>query len=190
LLAKAGALNWTGEKHDRRTALWRAERAGQSVGPLFENIPDEFEIDTASPLLSMTLDERLVADFFATGFTIGPHPMAYHRTAMNEAGVVRAADLSDVPDGTFVRIAGAVIARQRPGTASGFIFISGEDESGISNAIIHPKVYEQNRMTVTRGKFLLVEGLLQNQDGVISVKASAVRVLELGPMNMRSHDFH
>jgi error-prone DNA polymerase len=190
LLAKAGAFNWTGDKHDRRTALWRAERAGQSVGPLFENIPDEFEIDTASPLLSMTLDERLVADFFATGFTIGPHPMAYHRSAMNEAGVVRAADLKGVPDGTFVRIAGAVIARQRPGTASGFIFISGEDESGISNAIIHPKVYEQNKMTVTRGKFLLVEGLLQNQDGVISVKASAVRVLELGPIDMRSHDFH
>jgi error-prone DNA polymerase len=190
LLAKAGAFNWTGEKHDRRTALWRAERAGQSVGPLFENIPDEFEIDAAAPLVSLTIDERLVADFFTTGFTIGPHPMAYHRAAMNEAGVVRAADLKRVPDGTFVRIAGAVIARQRPGTASGFIFISGEDESGISNAIIHPKVYEQNRMTVTRGKFLLVEGLLQNQDGVISVKASAVRVLELGPMDIRSHDFH
>jgi error-prone DNA polymerase len=190
LLAKAGAFNWTGEKHDRRTALWRAERAGQSAGPLFENVADEFEIDVSSPLLSMTLDERLVADFFATGFTIGPHPMAYHRAAMNEAGVTKAADLKNVPDGTFVRISGAVIARQRPGTASGFIFISGEDESGISNAIIHPKVYEQNKMTVTHGKFLLIEGLLQNQDGVISVKASDVRVLELGPIDMQSHDFH
>jgi error-prone DNA polymerase len=130
----------------------RAERAGQSVGPLFENIPDKFEIDAGAPLVSLTIDERLVGDFVATGFTIGPHPMAYHRTAMNEAGVVRAADLKSVPDGTFVRMAGAVIARQRPGTASGFIFISGEDESGISNVIIHPKVYEQNRMTVTRGK--------------------------------------
>ncbi len=190
LLAKAGVLNWTGGKHDRRTALWRAERAGQSVGPLLENIPDEFEIDIASPLLSMTLDERLVADFFATGFTIGPHPMSYHRTAMNEAGVVRAADLKDVSDGTFVRIAGAVIARQRPGTASGFIFISAEDESGISNAVIHPKVYEQNRMTVTRGKFLVVEGILQNQDGVVSVRASSVRIMEIFGMDIRSHDFY
>lgn len=189
-LANAGALNWIGEKHDRRTALWRAERAGQSVGPLFEHIPDQFEIDASSPLLSMTMDERLVADFFLTGFTVGPHPMQYHRAMMNEAGVVRAADLKDVPDGTFVRIAGAVIARQRPGTASGFIFISSEDESGISNAIIHPQVYEEHRIAVTRGRFLLVEGILQNQDGVISVKASAVRVLELGPIDMRSHDFH
>ena len=190
LLAKAAAFNWTGRKHDRRTALWRAERAGQSVGPLFENIPDEYEINDSSPLLSMTIDERLVADFFITGFTIGPHPMAYHRTRMNESGVLSAADLRAIPNGTFVRVAGAVIARQRPGTASGFIFLSNEDETGISNAIIHPKLYEQNRVAVTRGKFLMVEGILQNQDGVISVKASAVRVLQLSDVDMRSHDFH
>jgi error-prone DNA polymerase len=109
---------------------------------------------------------------------------------MDKAGVIRAADLKDIPDGTFVRIAGAVIARQRPGTASGFIFISDEDETGISNAIIRPKVYERNQMAVTGGKFLIFEGLLQNQDGVVSVKASAVRVLDLGPIDMRSHDFH
>jgi error-prone DNA polymerase len=189
-LAKAGAFNWTGTKHDRRTALWRAERAGQSAGPLFENIPDEYEIDASSPLLSMTIDERLVADFFITGFTIGPHPMAYHRAEMNASGVVRAADLKTIPDGTYVRIAGAVIARQRPGTAKGFIFLSNEDESGLSNAIIRPDLYERNRVAVTRGKFLLVEGILQNQDGVVSVKASAVRVLKFGEIDVRSHDFH
>ena len=190
LLAKAGAFNWTGKTHDRRAALWRAERAGQSAGPLFENVPDEYEISDSSPLLSMTIEERLVADFFITGFTIGPHPMAYHRTEMNESGVLSAADLKSIPDGTFVRVAGAVIARQRPGTASGFIFLSNEDETGISNAIIQPKLYEQNRVAVTRGKFLMVEGVLQNQDGVISVKASAVRVLQLSDVDMRSHDFH
>jgi error-prone DNA polymerase len=91
--------------------------------------------------------------------------------------VLRAADLAVVPDGTHVRIAGAVIARRRPGTASGFIFLSNEDETGISNAIIHPRIYEKNRIAVTRGNFLLIEGTLQNQDGVVSVKASAVRVL-------------
>jgi error-prone DNA polymerase len=190
LLANAGAFNWTGGKHDRRTALWRAERAGQSAGPLFENIPDEYEISDSSPLLSMTIDERLLADFFITGFTIGPHPMAYHRAQINKSGVLSAADLKAIPDGTFVRVAGAVIARQRPGTASGFVFLSNEDETGISNAIIHPKLYEQNRVAVTRGKFLMVEGILQNQDGVISVKASAVHVLQLSDVDMRSHDFH
>ena len=190
LLAEAGACNWTGDKHDRRTALWRAERAGQNAGPLFENVPDTSEMGAASPLPSMTVEERLVADFALTGFTNGPHPMAYRRASMNDAGVLRAADLDEIADGTYVRIAGAVIARQRPGTASGFIFISLEDETGISNAIIHPKVYERNMMAVTGGRFLLVEGVLQNQDDVVSVKASSVRVLDLGPMDMRSHDFH
>jgi error-prone DNA polymerase len=138
----------------------------------------------------MRIDKRLVADFFITGFTIGPHPMAYRRAEMNKAGVLRAADLKGIPDGTFVRIAGAVIARQRPGTASGFIFLSNEDETGISNAIIHPNLYEPNRLAVTRGKFLLVEGILQNQDGVISVKASSVRILKSSEIDMRSHDCH
>jgi error-prone DNA polymerase len=158
LLAKAGAFNWIGEKHHRRTALWNAERAGQCVGPLFENVPDELELQATAPLRQMTTDERLVADFESTGITLGPHPMAYHRTEMDAAGVLPAASLRRVPDGTYARIAGAVIARQRPGTAEGFIFLSLEDETGISNAIINPQLYERNRVTVTRGKFLRVDG--------------------------------
>ncbi len=190
LLAKTGALNWTGEKHHRRTALWRAERAGRSVGPLFANIPDEHERENSAPLLRMTTEERLVADFGSTGLTMGPHLMAYHRADMNSAGVIPAADLRAMPDGIYTRIAGVVIARQRPGTASGFIFLSLEDETGISNAIINPHLYERNRVAVTRGKILRVEGTLQNQDGVISVKASVVRVLTLSEVDVRSHDFH
>ena len=172
------------------TALWRAERAGQDVGPLFADIPDKFEIDLTAPLVSMTINDRMVADFFITGFTLGLHPMALQRTELDNLGVMRAADLKGVPDGTFVRIAGAVIARQRPGTASGFIFLSNEDETGISNAIIHPKLYEQNRATVTRKRFLIIEGVLQNQDGVVNVRASAVRVVDAGNIDMVSHDFH
>jgi error-prone DNA polymerase len=190
LLAKAGAFNWTGEKHHRRTALWNAERAGQSAGPLFEHVLDEHELQIAAPLRPMTTEERLVADFVSTGVTLGPHPMAYHRAAMNAAGVLPAASLRGVPDGTYARIAGAVIARQRPGTAEGFIFLSLEDETGISNAIINPQLYERNRITVTRGKFLRVDGTLQNQDGVINVRASAVHVLAISDVDMRSHDFH
>jgi error-prone DNA polymerase len=189
-LAKTGALNWTGEKHHRRTALWRAERAGQSVGPLFESISDEHETDTSTPLLPMTTEERLIADFNSTGLTMGPHPMAYHRAEMNSSGVTPAANLQGMRDGVYASIAGAVIARQRPGTAGGFIFLSLEDETGISNTIIHPELYERNRLAVTRGKFLLVEGTLLNQDGIVSVKASCVRVLKLSEVNVRSHDFH
>jgi error-prone DNA polymerase len=138
----------------------------------------------------MAVKERMVADFFITGFTIGPHPMALQRAELDQLGVMRAADLKGVPDGTMVRIAGAVIARQRPGTASGFIFLSNEDESGISNAIIDPQLYEHNRATVTRTKFVVVEGVLQNQDGVINVRASSIRAVDAGDVDVVSHDFH
>jgi error-prone DNA polymerase len=121
---------------------------------------------------------------------MGQHPTAYHRVEMNDAGVIPAAALRARPDGIYTRIAGAVIARQRPGTASGFIFLSLEDETGISNAIIHPDLYERNRVAVTLSKFLMVEGILQNQDGVISVKASSVHVLKLSDIEICSHDFH
>ncbi len=190
LLAKAGALNWTGEKHHRRTALWRAERAGQPVGPLFENVPDVHEADISAPLAAMSTEERLVADFQGTGLTVGPHPMSYHRADLNSMRIIRAADLHRMPDGIHARIAGCVIARQRPGTASGFVFLSLEDESGISNVIIHPDLYERNRVVVTTGKILLVEGTLQNQNGVVSVKASAIRHLVVSAVDVRSHDFH
>jgi error-prone DNA polymerase len=175
---------------ERGTALWHAERAGQSASPLFESVSDHHEQQRAAPLRQMTTEERLVADFVSTGLTLGPHPMAYHRQEMNRLGVIPASHLKSIPDGIYASIAGLVIARQRPGTAEGFIFLSLEDETGISNAIINPQLYERNRITVTRGKFLHVEGVLQNQDGVINVRASAVRVLNLSEVDVRSHDFH
>lgn len=190
LLAKAGALNWTGEKHHRRAALWHAERAGQSAGPLFENVPDRYELEPFVPLLPMTNEERLVADFDSTGLSLGPHQMAYQRHAMNRLGVLPAANLKSKENGVYTSIAGAVIRRQRPGSAEGFIFLSMEDETGISSAIINPQLYERNRIAVTRGKFLQIDGTLQNQDGVINIRASAVRVLNITDVDRRSRDFH
>ena len=138
----------------------------------------------------MTSEERLVADFQGTGMTVGPHPMAYYRSVLDAMGVCRAIDLARIPNGAWVRIAGAVIARQRPGTAKGFVFLSLEDETGISNAIITPDVFGENRFTVVSGRFLLVEGRLQNIDHVISVKAARVNILPVSEAAVASHDFH
>ena len=95
-----------------------------------------------------------------------------------------------IPDGRFTRIAGCVIARQRPGTAKGFLFLSLEDETGIANAIVTPDIYERNRIVLTSGKFLMIEGPLQNQDNVISVKARRVHSLSVTAAETESHDFH
>ena len=180
----------------RRDALWQVERAARYAGPLLENIPEK---DSASPLAQMTDEERLVADFQGTGLTVGPHPMAYRRPHLRRARVLSAQELAQVPHGRYVRTAGCVIARQRPGTAKGFVFLSLEDETGISNAIISPDILDQNRLLILAEKFLLLEGELQNQEGVISVRVERVRsmreaypidAVDVTDADVRSHDFH
>jgi error-prone DNA polymerase len=171
----------------RRDALWSAAAAANPSGPLLEQIP---EADGKSPLQIMNNEERLVADFRGTGMTVGPHPMSYHRARMEKLGVRRAIELSQLPSGRKVRIAGGVIARQRPGTAKGFVFLSLEDETGVSNAIVTPDLFQQNRLLLSTEQFLLIEGILQNQDGVISVKAARVLPLKITHAQTVSHDFH
>jgi error-prone DNA polymerase len=105
-------------------------------------------------------------------------------------GILTAVELKSRKDGEYVRAAGCVIARQRPGTAKGFIFLSMEDETGIANVIVTPDLYERERLIVTRSKFLAVEGKLQNQDGVVHVKATHLRELSGRALELRSHDFH
>jgi len=191
MLARVGALNSLGEGTHRRDALWQVEYTGRAAGPLLRDLPEPDEVTPSeSPLAQMTIEERLAADFQGTGVTVGPHPMAYQRSRLSEMGIIRARDLKNFPHGRKTQIAGCVIARQRPGTAKGFVFLSLEDETGISNAIVTPAVYEQYRRIVTYGKFLVIEGKLQNQENVISVKADCVRLLEIGAIDVRSHDFH
>jgi len=141
----------------RRDALWQIEKAVRRSGPLLEEFP---EPDASSPLQQMTYEERLVADFHGTGLTVGPHPMAYRRAEMQALGVHPASSLKSIPSGRQLRIGGCVIARQRPGTAKGFVFLSLEDETGIANAIVHPDLLQKNRILLISGRFLMVEGIL------------------------------
>ena len=192
----------------RRDALWQVERVARPPGPLLEDasLEDADEIAAAadaatepmhaaatsgeSPLSPMTDSERLIADFRGTGMTVGPHPMAYCRAEMNQLGVRRACELEHLHNGAHVRVAGAIICRQRPGTAKGFVFLSIEDETGIANAIITPDLFAKNRVMVVNNPFLLVEGKLQHQDNVISVKVETVEPLRLPSAAAASHDFH
>jgi error-prone DNA polymerase len=171
----------------RRNALWQVERAVRASGPLLEVQP---EPDSPSPLQPMNHEERLVADFRGTGLTVGPHPMAYRREWLNAMGIRRASDLRDMPNGKRLRIGGCVITRQRPGTAKGFVFVSLEDETGVANAIITPDLFHQNRLLLTSERFLAIEGILQNQDNVISVRAERVQPLFVTKAETVSHDFH
>jgi error-prone DNA polymerase len=187
-LAETGALNPLGEKVHRRDALWQIERAARQAGPLLSGL-DRDEEET-SPLQPMSPEERIVADYAGTGVTVGRHPMAHCRLQLRQENVFRAGDLKLLRHGVKARIAGQVIARQRPGTAHGFIFLSLEDETGIANAIIDPDLYEANRNLITYAKFLLIEGTLQNVDRVIHVRARHIEELNVSSAPMKSHNFH
>ncbi len=188
-LASVGALNALGAVEHRRDALWQVEQAGRPVGPLLRSATP-IQPAASSPLLKMSDDERLTADYSGTGMTTGPHPMTWQRAPLRLQGFLSATELDHCASNRLVRIAGCVIARQRPGTAKGFVFLSLEDETGIANVIIAPDVFEQNRLVVTRARFLDIQGRLQNQDGVIHVKAQRITPLEISNADIRSHDFH
>jgi error-prone DNA polymerase len=184
-LAAIGALRELGGT--RRTDLWAAAVA--SPGPLFAAGHAPPAATPAGPLREMTADERLAADFAGTGVTLGPHPMALRRPALARAGVVRAADLRGRPDGIRVCVAGSVIVRQRPGTAKGFVFLSLEDETGITNVIVTPGLFARQRLVLVTAPMLLVEGILQSQDGVVSVRAHRVTPIPSRGDAIPSHDF-
>jgi len=184
-LADIGALN--AFTNERRSALWQVERVVRPAGELFEARAEE--ACGASPLMPMTAGERLQADYAGMGLTIGPHPMALRRDEMALRGVLRACDLPQARDGRRVRVAGMVITRQRPGTAKGFVFLTLEDETGISNVIIRPDLFDRARMVVLRQPFLLVEGVLQHQDGVLSIRAERLQGIE-GAASVDAHDFY
>ena len=186
-LAAAGALNPLQNIH-RRDALWESERVTRFAGPLLDQ-PATGNRQPATVLQPMSTQERLIADFRGTGLTVGRHPMAHRRQELDGLGVRRAIDLKSIPDGRFVRVAGCVIVRQRPGTAKGFVFLSLEDETGIANIIVEPELFARERQALVGESFLLVEGALQNQDRVVSVKAHHVSPLPVGAAPA-SHDFH
>jgi error-prone DNA polymerase len=183
-LAAIGALAPLGGT--RRTNLWAA--AVSDFGPLF-GAEAATPVPSPSPLREMTASERLVADYAGTGVTLGPHPMALRRAALAARGVRRALDLAAGRDGDRVRVAGSVIVRQRPGTAKGFVFLSLEDETGIANVIVTPGRFARQRWTLVAEPFLLVEGILQMQDGVVSVRALGVEPLPRLSHVVPSHDF-
>jgi hypothetical protein len=211
-LADIGALNSFG--YDRRSALWQAERAVRPAGELF---PPSLEWDDTElrrdrlesladpeplapdpqppapdpcPLRPMTESERLVADYAGTGLTVGRHPMALRRDELAMRGVLRAIDLRTERNGRRVRVAGMVITRQRPGTAKGFVFLTLEDETGIANIIVRPDLFARDRLVVVEERFLLVDGVLQHQDGVVSVRAEAVQGMTNAAIEFDAHDFY
>jgi len=127
----------------------------------------------------MTAAERTLADYQTTGLTIGPQLMHYLRAELDAQGIVRACNLAAQRNGRWVKTAGLVIVRQRPGTAKGFCFLTLEDETGIGNAVVTPDLFQRHRAVIHTATLLLVEGPLQRVDGVTHVRARRFTALAL-----------
>ncbi len=187
-LSEAGALASLGLT--RRAALWQAALAVRPKGALFDDRDGGAGAEsTASPLPEMSPYEETVADFTGTGLTVGAHPLAYARPALARQGVVTAAEVPHLPAGARTRIAGAVIVRQRPGTANGTLFVTLEDETGMVQAIVKRALLVAHRATIVGHPGLVIEGVVQQRDGSVSLQAEKFWPLaDLAAVP--SHDFH
>jgi error-prone DNA polymerase len=185
VLAGSGALNALAGH--RRSALWRVE-AFHDGDDLFRQAAGADE-EALSPLERMTLLERLQADYAHLALTAGAHPMGLARALLPD--VCAAGRLKDARPGERVKICGSVITRQRPGTAKGFCFITLEDETGLANAIVRPRLFEERRLVINLEPALVITGRLQNEQGVIHVMAEEIAGMPgLGLPMASSHDYH
>jgi error-prone DNA polymerase len=166
-----------------------APRTSQTTPRLPQALPKESHTSgTPCPLIPMSSTERLTADYSATGVTVGRHPMQFLRRSLPNAW--SATDLRSAPNHTLIKTAGMVICRQRPGTAKGFVFLSLEDETGISNVIVSPTLYERTRLLIASESFLEIDGTVQQHEGVTHVRAHRVVPLSTPLPSIPSHDFH
>jgi len=167
-LADADAMHGLGL--DRRAALWQV-RGLQSTAqlPLFADLPVAVR---PAALTAMSKGEQVIADYQTTGLSLKAHPLRFLRLRLARDGVASCTEATGAPDGSRARVAGLVLVRQQPGSASGVVFVTIEDETGIANIVIWPAVKERFRRVLVGSVLLLVEGHVQRSpEGVVHVIA-------------------
>ncbi|HEY8493351.1 MAG TPA: error-prone DNA polymerase [Myxococcota bacterium] len=176
-LAELGALaSIDPAARTRRAALWQVAGLERDPRSLFAGTPPA---DPRSPLPEMSPLEATLADYRASGVSAGPHVMAHLRAALDARGILPAAALRAVPDGRRVRTAGHVVVRQRPGSAKGMCFLTLEDETGTSNAVLTPPRYRRFRVPLHTAPLVEIEGPIQNVDGVVHVRVERLVPLDV-----------
>jgi len=187
LLADAGALRGlAGHRHRARWSIAGVE----SPRPLFVEAPAVGEVEVTLPLPTRAEDVR--ADYASTGTTLGPHPLTFLRALLTHRHCRRSAELKCCGNGAQVRTAGLVTLRQRPQTASGVIFMTLEDEDGMTNVVVWNDLAQRQRRELLESRLLAVEGKLESRHGVQHLIAERLHdwTALLGELDTRSRDFH
>jgi error-prone DNA polymerase len=191
-LAEADAFGSMGLT--RQTALWDVRKLRDHVLPLFEAVDVE---EPDAPLPGVPADRLVVHDYSATGLSLKAHPISFVRARLGEVGIARACELADEArwaHGRRIAVAGLVLIRQRPGTASGVVFVTIEDETGVVNLVVRPEVYEEYRLAMRHSVALAAWGRVERQGRVVHVLVRRARnlseVVQRAEVASRSRDFH
>ncbi|SDH48285.1 error-prone DNA polymerase [Mucilaginibacter gossypii] len=163
-LADADAFRSMGA--DRRMALWEVSALADRPIGLFDGQVSETTLEDIVPLPLMTRGEHVVQDYISTGLSLKDHPVGLLRGQLNRLRNVRISDLARYKDGDFVRLAGLITVRQRPGTAKGVLFMTMEDETGSANLVVWQQLFDEYRKEIVQSKLLMVMGKLQVANGV------------------------
>jgi len=189
-LAESGALaSLDARASERRAALWQVTALERDRSSLLAGTPPP-DAEREVPLAALSPLETTLADYRTTGLTTGPHVMAHLRESLRSRGVLATRELQRVPNGRYVRTAGHVIVRQRPGSAKGFCFVTLEDETGTTNGVFTPDQFERLRGPLHASPLIEIAGPIQNVDGVIHVRVREVRPLHGAADVPESHDYH
>jgi error-prone DNA polymerase len=190
----------------RRQALWQVLRLKDEDFPLFDS-PSPCPLVSVSPCLPriddepgvrlppMPLGQEVLTDYSTSGLSLKRHPVALLREELSKRKIITAAELADEgrsPHGKWVKVAGLVLIRQRPGTASGVVFVTMEDETGVANLILWPQTYDRFRPAARHAGLLQCDGYVQRQGQVVHVLARRLEDLSdlLKGYELRSRDFH
>ncbi len=188
----AAADAFTSMGLDRQAALWATQQLRDDSLPMFDGMDPE---EPAAELPSIPLRARVVYDYAATGLSLKAHPVSFARPALNAIGVTPAGHLADeklCPHGRRLSVAGLVLVRQRPGTASGILFITLEDETGIANLVVRPNIYEQHRAALRHSIGIIAHGKVERQGQVVHILIHAADPLtsRMPEVETTSRDFH
>ena len=190
-LADAGALESL--SGDRRAAYWQslAQERTQIAMPLFDAAQMDHDEEIPVSLTRMSPLEEVYTDYETTGVSLKGHPIGFYREKLAQLRVTPANELTNVSNGRFIRVAGLILLRQRPGTAKGITFVTMEDETGSINLVIRPETWKHYYLLCKQSNAWLVHGILENRQGVIHVLVGRVEDLQLviRPPAIRSRDF-
>ncbi len=183
---------------DRQAALWEIRALREEELPLFgEKTPGVISAAEMTPgvLPRIPAPRKVIQDYAAIGLSLKAHPVSFLREHLAARGAVPAAQFADArlwPHGSRAAVAGMVLVRQRPGTASGIVFMTLEDETGTANLIVRPPVYERYRRAARHGVLVLARGRVERQGAVVHLLAESIESAEqeLGGLLVQSHDFH